>query len=53
VGQNSGPVDSVEESLGVALKLAAEASQWTVVEVLSRELGARRLARTAARATTL
>ena len=40
-------VDSVEEALGVALKLAAEAGQWTAVEVLSRELAARRLARTA------
>jgi hypothetical protein len=47
VGQELAQVDSVEEALGVALKLAAEAGQWGAVETLSRELGERRRARTA------
>jgi DNA primase len=45
--------DSVEHALGVALRLAAEARQWTAVEVLSRELAARRLARTEPAMATL
>jgi hypothetical protein len=40
-------LDAVEEALGIALKLAAEAGQWSAVETLSRELGERRRTRTA------
>jgi hypothetical protein len=46
-------LEAVEESLGVALRLAAEAQQWAVVEVLSRELGERRRARTAPEVASL
>ena len=38
-------VDPVEHALADALRKAANASQWSVVEILSRELGARREAR--------
>jgi hypothetical protein len=37
-------IDVVEVALADALRRAAEARQWTTVEVLSRELGARRQA---------
>jgi hypothetical protein len=47
------PLDPVEAALSDALKLAASAGQWTTVEVLSRELAARRLARTAPEVATL
>jgi hypothetical protein len=38
------PADPVEAALAEAVALAARAGQWTAVEVLSRELAARRLA---------
>jgi hypothetical protein len=47
------PLDPVEAALSEALKLAASAGQWTTVELLSRELAARRLARTAPEVATL
>jgi hypothetical protein len=47
LGQSAAAPDPVEAALSDALKLAAQAGQWTTVEVLSRELSARRLARTA------
>ncbi len=40
-------VDPVEQALGDAVLLAAQAGQWETVALLSRELGARRLAREA------
>jgi hypothetical protein len=46
-------IDPVEAALSDALALAAKAGQWTTVELLSRELSARRLARTAPEVTTL
>jgi len=42
-----GQVDPVERALADALTLAAQAGRFDTVEVLSRELAARRLARTA------
>jgi hypothetical protein len=39
--------DPVETALAEAVALAARAGQWSTVEILSRELGARRLARSA------
>jgi hypothetical protein len=40
-------VDPIEQALGDAVLLAARAGQWETVAILSRELGARRLAREA------
>jgi hypothetical protein len=45
--------DPVEAALADALKLAADAGRWSTVEALSRELGARRHARTAPEVPTL
>ena len=45
--------DEVERALADALRLASQAGQWTTVEVLSRELSARRLARTAPSVPTI
>jgi hypothetical protein len=47
------PADAVEVALSNALALAADAGQWATVETLSRELGARRLARSAPTVPTL
>ena len=44
-GEEPGPTDPVEAALADALSKAAAAGQWTAVEALSRELGARREAR--------
>ena len=46
-------LDPVEAAFSDALRLAAAAGQWTTVEVLSRELAARRHARTAPEVPTL
>jgi hypothetical protein len=46
-------VDRVELSLADALQLASQAGQWTTVEVIARELSARRLARTAPEVPTI
>ncbi len=46
-------VDPVERALADALTLAAQAGRFDTVEVLSRELAARRLARTAPAVPTL
>jgi len=53
VGQDLAQVDPVERALAEALTLAAQAGRFETVEVLSRELAARRLARTAPTVTTL
>lgn len=45
--------DAVEAALAEAIALAAKAQQWDTVEILSRELSARRLARTAPDVATL
>jgi len=47
VGQELAQVDPVERALADALTLAAQAGRFDTVEVLSRELAARRLTRTA------
>jgi hypothetical protein len=41
------PVDVVESALATALERAAAAGQWGTVEVLARELAARRASREA------
>jgi hypothetical protein len=45
--------DPVEAALAEAVSLAARASQWETVNVLSRELAARRLARVSPEVTSL
>jgi hypothetical protein len=45
VGNESAAVDVIEAALADALRRAAAAQQWTTVDVLSRELQARREAR--------
>lgn len=45
--------DPVEQALAEAITLAAKAAHWSTVETLSRELSARRLARTAPDVATL
>jgi len=47
LGNPAVPGDPVEHAIAEALNRASEAGQWTVVEVLARELEARRRARTA------
>lgn len=44
-GQSATPIDVVEAALATALERASAAGQWTAVEVLARELEARRRAR--------
>ena len=44
-GQSRGNQDPVELALATALERASAAGQWTAVEVLARELEARRKAR--------
>lgn len=46
-------VDPVEVDLAETILLAGKAKQWTTVEILSRELSARRLARTSPDVATL
>lgn len=53
MGQDLAQVDPVERALADALTLAAQAGRFDTVEVLSRELAARRLARTAPTVATL
>jgi hypothetical protein len=53
VGQNLAHPDPVEAALAEALMLAAKAGRFETVEVLSRELAARRLSRTAPSVPTL
>ncbi len=53
VGQTLEWVDPIEAALAEALTLAAKAGRFDTVETLSRELGARRLARNAPEMTTL
>jgi hypothetical protein len=45
VGNELELVDPVEAALAVALEGAARAGQWTTVEILTRELEARRRSR--------
>jgi hypothetical protein len=45
--------DPIEVALAEAVALAARAGQWTAVEVLSRELAARRLAASSPEVTSL
>jgi hypothetical protein len=45
VGNELEVADPVEAALAVALEGAARAAQWTTVEILTRELEARRRAR--------
>src|SRR5690606_2540598 len=47
------PADPVEAALAEAIALAAKSQQWGTVETLSRELSARRLARTSPDVATL
>ena len=46
-GANAGPADPVEAALAEAVRLAAQAGEWTVVAELGRELAERRRARQA------
>jgi hypothetical protein len=53
VGRDLAQADPVERALADALALAAQAGRFGTVEVLSRELTARRLARTSPAVTSL
>ena len=53
VSQKASQIDPIEAALAEAVTLAARAGQWTTVEVLSRELAARRLARVSPDVPTL
>ena len=52
-GAAQSSVDSVEAALAEAVSLAARAGQWGTVEILSRELAARRLAASSPEIPTL